>query len=210
MVVVDVTDRDSEARATAHFDELRTERLRLRRWRESDRAPFAAMNADPRVRRFFPDLLDRAASDASIDRFEQQFVITRVGLWAVELVETGEFVGFTGLQPMPDGVPGTGSWEIGWRLAAHAWHQGFATEAARAVLGLAFRRLGLPEVWSMTALLNEPSIAVMRRIGLREHARADHPRLPPGDPLRPHAFYRITAGEYSALRVRQNLPDPPP
>lgn len=45
----------------------------LRRWRDADGAPFAAMNADPEVREFFPGLQTREESDASVDRFERRF-----------------------------------------------------------------------------------------------------------------------------------------
>lgn len=90
---------------------------------------------------------------------------------------------------MPDGVPGARGLEVGWRLARHAWHHGYATEAARATLTVAFDGIGLTEIWSITAVLNEPSQAVMRRLGLTEAARFDHPRVPAGHPLRPHVAY---------------------
>jgi RimJ/RimL family protein N-acetyltransferase len=96
---------------------------------------------------------------------------------------------------MPDGVPGAGGTEVGWRLARSAWHQGYATEAARAALGVAFDGAGLPEIWSMTAILNEPSQAVMRRLGLSEVARFDHPRVRAGDPLQPHVAYHLARPE---------------
>jgi len=86
--------------------EIHTQRLLMRRWRDSDRAPFAALNADPEVMRYFPAPLERAESDQSIDRFDQRFDQQGFGLWALEVLETGEFIGFTGLNPMPDGVPG--------------------------------------------------------------------------------------------------------
>ena len=175
---------------SARFDRLETERLIMRRWRESDRAPFAELNADPQTMRFFAGPLDRAASDAVIDRIETRFDRQGFGFWALEVAATGTFIGFTGLNPLPDGVPGAGGTEIGWRLARPAWHHGYATEAARAALGVAFGGLGLPEIWSLTAVLNEPSLAVMRRLGLTEAARFDHPRIPPGDPLRPQVAYR--------------------
>jgi RimJ/RimL family protein N-acetyltransferase len=173
----------------ASFDTLRTDRLVMRRWLESDRAPFAALNADPHTMRFFPQTLDRAASDALIDRIETWFDQLGYGLWALQVAQTGEFIGFTGINPMPDGMPGTGGTEIGWRLARHAWHQGYASEAARAALAVAFNGLSLTEIWSMTAALNEPSQAVMRRLGLTEVARFNHPRIPPGHPLRPCVTY---------------------
>jgi RimJ/RimL family protein N-acetyltransferase len=173
------------------FDDVRTDRLIMRRWREDDREPFAAMNADPEVMRYFPALLDRAASDALVDRIEDLFGRQGFGLWALELASTGEFIGFTGLNPMPPGVPGEGGMEVGWRLARRAWHHGYATEAANAAAGVALRGAGMAEIWSMTAVLNEPSQAVMRRLGMTLHTRFDHPAVEAGHPLRPHVAYRL-------------------
>ena len=175
----------------ARFDSLRTERLLMRRWREADRAPFAAMNADPVVMRYLLAPLDRAASDEYLDRIEALFQRQGFGLWALEEAATGRFLGFTGLNPMPPGVPGAGGMEVGWRLAQHAWHQGFATEAATAAVGVGFHGAGLAEIWSMTSVHNEPSQAVMRRLGMTPYARFDHPRIERGHPLRPHVLYRL-------------------
>jgi RimJ/RimL family protein N-acetyltransferase len=173
------------------FDSIRTERLLMRRWRDADRAPFAAMNADPGVMRYLLAPLDRAASDEYLYRIEALFQRQGFGLWALEETASGRFLGFTGLNPMPPGVPGAGGMEVGWRLARHAWHQGFATEAATGALDVAFRGAGLAEIWSMTAVLNKPSEAVMRRLGMTLHAHFDHPRIEPGHPLRPHVVYRL-------------------
>jgi RimJ/RimL family protein N-acetyltransferase len=173
------------------LDAVRTDRLVMRRWRESDREPFAALNADPGTMRYFPATLDRAASDAFVDYIEARFDEQGYGLWALEIAETGEFIGFTGLNPLPPDVPGAGGMEVGWRLAKHAWHHGYATEAARAAVSVAFDGVGLDELWSMTAVLNEPSQAVMRRLGMTEVARFEHPRVPPGHPLRPHVTYHL-------------------
>ncbi|HEU4911870.1 MAG TPA: GNAT family N-acetyltransferase [Actinomycetes bacterium] len=174
---------------TRRFDEVRTDRILMRRWRDADREPFAAMNADPQVMRHFPAPLDRAASDTFLDRIEARFEEQGYGLWALEVVDGPGFVGFTGLNPMPDGVPGAGGVEVGWRLARSAWGNGYATEAARAALDVA-RAAGLTEVWSMTAVTNLPSQAVMRRIGLRRHGTFEHPAVPVGHPVRPHVVYR--------------------
>jgi RimJ/RimL family protein N-acetyltransferase len=172
------------------FDTIRTDRLLMRRWREADRDPYAAMNADPVVMRYFPALQDRAASDVSVDRMESLFERQGFGLWVLELPDTAEFLGFTGLNPMPEGVPGWGGMEVGWRLAQHAWHHGYATEAAAAAVDVAFNGIGLHEIWSMTAVLNEPSQAVMRRIGMTPYAHFEHPRIEPGHPIRPHVAFR--------------------
>jgi RimJ/RimL family protein N-acetyltransferase len=175
------------------FDCIETDRLLLRRWLDSDREPFAELNADPQTLVYFPATISRPDSDALIDRTEANFARLGYGLWALEVKDTGEFIGFTGLSPMPDDVPGAGGFEVGWRLVRRAWHRGYATEAARAAVGVAFGGVGLTELWSMTAVLNEPSQAVMRRIGMIEAARFEHPRIALGHPLRPHVVYHLAA-----------------
>lgn len=163
----------------------------MRRWRDSDRDPYAALNADPEVMRFFPATLDRAASDASVDRIEGLFERQGFGLWALELASTAEFIGFTGLNPMPDGIPGAGGTEIGWRLARQSWHNGYATEAATAAVTVAFSDIGLDQIWSITAVMNQPSQGVMRRLGMARYGLFEHPALPVGHRLRPHVAYQL-------------------
>jgi RimJ/RimL family protein N-acetyltransferase len=181
------------------FDLIETKRLALRRWRDADREPFAELNGDAETLVFFPSTLTRAESDALVDRIEARFEAHGYGLWALEVRETGQFIGFTGLSPMPDDVPGAGGTEIGWRLARHAWHHGYATEAALAARDVAFAGVGLAELWSMTAVLNTPSQAVMRRIGMTEAARFSHPRVPDGDPLKSHVVYHLSSPKVDAL-----------
>ncbi|MFB9237086.1 GNAT family N-acetyltransferase [Plantactinospora siamensis] len=171
--------------------ELRTSRLLLRQWRKSDLDPWAAMNADPQVREHFPDLLTREQSAAAMSTYAAEVADNGYGLWALEVLATGEFIGFTGLRPLQD-LPATGM-EVGWRLPRSAWGHGYATEAARASLAYAFDTLALPEVLSVTATTNLRSQAVMRRIGMTRDPADDfdHPRVPPG-PLRHHVLYRLT------------------
>src|ERR1700735_2968165 len=93
--------------------DLRTDRLTLRPWRESDVQPWAAMNADPQVRGHLGDLLPREQSAASIAHFQAQLDERGYGFWAVEVHGTGEFIGFTGLDQVDEGMPFAGI-EIGW------------------------------------------------------------------------------------------------
>jgi RimJ/RimL family protein N-acetyltransferase len=173
--------------------ELVTERLRLRRWRPEDRPPFAVMNADPRVMRHFPGLLDRPASDALVDRFEASFERHGIGPWVVEVVGGAAFIGFVGLALVDLDCGVAGSWEVGWRLAAEHWGRGYATEAATEVLRAAFDDVGLPAVVSFTVPANGASLAVMARIGLRRRPDLDfdHPRLPDDSPLRRHVVHAL-------------------
>ncbi len=174
---------------------LQTERLILRAWQPSDRDPFARLNGDPVVMRYFPSPLSRAKSDALVERIQEHHLTHGFGFWAVEEKATGNFIGFIGLNIPSFEAHFTPTMEIGWRLARPFWGQGYATEGANQVLDYGFDVLKLPEIVSFTAKVNKPSIAVMERLGMT-HNRADdfdHPRLPPGHPLGQHVLYRITA-----------------
>ncbi len=178
--------------------ELRTDRLLLRRWRESDRAPFAALNADPEVMEHFPNPMTQDESDNLVGRIEATFDQHGLGLWAVEIVQTGQFIGFTGLSVPSFEAPFMPTVEVGWRLARSAWGQGFATEAARASLGDGFDRAGLPEIVAFTAVPNTRSRAVMERLGMTWDPAEDfdHPNVVPGHRLVRHVIYRMTADRW--------------
>lgn len=174
------------------YGELRTERLLLRRWRADDRAPFAALNADPRVVELLPGPLSRADSDALASRIEAHFAARGFGLWAVEVPGEIPFAGFVGLAVPAFEAAFTPCVEVGWRLAAACWGRGYATEAARAALDFGFARLGLAEIVSFTVPANVRSRRVMERLGMTHDPADDfdHPALPAGHPLRRHALYR--------------------
>jgi RimJ/RimL family protein N-acetyltransferase len=174
-------------------DDPHTERLRLRRWRPEDRVPFADLNADPEVMRYFPATMSRAESDALVDRIEAHFAEHGYGLWAVEVIASQEFIGFVGVAHVPFEAHFTPALEVGWRLARSAWGHGYATEAGRAALTFAFDHSDVTEIVSFTTRTNQRSQAVMQRLGLtrRPEDDFDHPRLQPGHPLRPHVLYRI-------------------
>jgi ribosomal-protein-alanine N-acetyltransferase len=175
--------------------EIQTERLRLRRWLPDDRKPFAELNADPRVMEHFPAPLTRAESNAMVQRIESHFEQHGFGLWALELPGTAAFAGFVGLMIPRFDAHFTPCVEIGWRLAFEHWGQGYAPEAARAVLRFAFEQAALLEVVSFTATGNARSRRVMEKIGMKHdpHADFDHPALPVGHALQRHVLYRIAA-----------------
>jgi ribosomal-protein-alanine N-acetyltransferase len=167
--------------------------LLLRRWRDSDREPFAALNADPRVMEHFASTLTRAESDAMVDRIEAAFENDGFGLWAVELVATGDFAGFVGLSIPTFEAHFTPAVEVGWRLAREHWGHGYATEAARAALAYGFDVAALEEIVSFTVPQNLRSRRVMERIGMTYDPADDfdHPRFPEGHRVRRHVLYRV-------------------
>lgn len=177
---------------------IRTDRLLLRRWRESDREPFASMNADPAVMEHMQGVLPRERSDAFLDRIEAHWDEHGWGLWAVEVPEDVPFVGYVGLWPaeyIADGMV-----EVGWRLAREHWGHGYATEAGREALQFGFSDVGLTEIVSFTVPQNVRSRRVMERIGLVRDPAGDfdHPKVDPVayPHLVSHVMYRLNREEW--------------
>lgn len=180
---------------------INTKRLILRPWTEEDLEPFAQLNADPRVREYFPGLLSRQESDASVALMSNHIQKYGWGFWATSLVETGEFIGFIGLENVLFSAPFnqlTPAVEIGWRLAFNHWGKGYATEGALAALRYGYETLGLEEIVSFTAVANLRSRQVMEKIGMHHNPEDDfdHPKLPEGHPLRRHVLYRLEKSKW--------------
>lgn len=169
-----------------------TPRLLLRPWKPADRAPFARMNADPEVRRYFPDVLTVEESDASIDRFTAHYDRYGYTFFAAELRDDHTFVGFVGLInaheniPLPDGYL-----EAGWRIDRAYWGKGLATEGALACVRYALEDLGAAGVGAITTVANAPSINVMRKTGMTLRQQFMHPDIDAGDPIAPHVLYAL-------------------
>jgi RimJ/RimL family protein N-acetyltransferase len=179
-------------------NQIRTDRMLLRRWLPADREPFAALNADPLVNEFLTGPLSREQSDAAADRIELTFTERGFGFWAVEIPGSTPFAGFVGISVPRFEAHFTPCVEIGWRLACEQWGHGYATEAAHAALAFGFGAAGLAEIVALTVPANVRSRRVMERIGMKHDPADDfdHPQLPPGHPLRRHVLYRIGADEY--------------
>jgi RimJ/RimL family protein N-acetyltransferase len=178
--------------------EILTPRLLLRHWRDSDRDPFAQLCADPAAMEFLRPVPDRAAADQLSDRFRAHIERQGWGFWAAELRETGEFIGFVGIQRPRLTYPFSPCVEIGWRLSPRHWGRGYATEGARASLQAGFERLDLQEIVSFCAVGNARSREVMNRIGMTFSGHFDHPAMPEHHPLRAQCLYVITASGWGS------------
>lgn len=170
---------------------IHTPRLILRQWQQSNYEPYIAMNMDAAVMRYFPALQTSEDTIAQIERFKTFIDENRYGFFALERKDTGTFIGFTGLSKPRFESFFTPCVEIGWRLDKAHWGQGFAQEAARACLELAFTKLNLSEIYSFTSRHNQPSIHVMERIGMTHIGQFEHPNIPVGHELRSHVLYKI-------------------
>lgn len=170
---------------------IETARLILRPFREDDRDAFAAINGDARVSDWLGGPIDRAASEAVVDRINAHIAEHGFGFWAAELKAEARLIGMIGIRRMPADVPPAPAIEAGWRLSPETWGRGLAAEGARAALEWGFTHLPDDEIIAITAQSNIRSQAVMRRIGMVEQpARAfDHPLLPEDHPLRRHVLF---------------------
>ena len=172
---------------------LRGPRVLLRQWEERDRPWFAELNGDPVAIEFFPSTLTREQSDAMVDRLRAVIEEKGWGFWCLEI--DGHCAGFTGLNIPTFDAPFMPAVEIGWRMLPRYWGHGYATEAARLALDYGFGVLNAGEIVAFTAPGNRRSRAVMARLGMRHDVAGDfdHPRVPPGNPLRRHVLYRISS-----------------
>lgn len=168
--------------------EIRTPRLLLRRWHDDDLAPMAEINADPQVMRWIRDgsVRDLENTAESIERWEEEWDDEGFGIFAVELLASGELAGFTGLSVpgfLPEVLPAV---EIGWRLGRQFWGQGYASEAAHATLEFALQDRGLDRVISIHQVGNDASENVMRKLGMVLDRETVDPVS--GRPLRVHSI----------------------
>lgn len=180
---------------------LKTKRLILRPWSEEDLEPFAQLNADSRVREYFPSVLNRQESDASVKSFSEHIQRCGWGFWATSLIDSRAFIGLIGLQEVNFSAPFnqlTPAIEIGWRLACNYWGKGYATEGALEALRYGYENLGLKEIVSFTAVANQRSRHVMEKIGMQYNPQDDfdHPRISAGHPLKRHVLYRLEKSKW--------------
>ncbi len=177
---------------------IQTERLILRLWKSEDAQPYYDINQDPEVIRYLRGPLTIEQVQYFIFSANAHYDTHGYTLWAVELKETGELIGFIGLNYIDWKTLFTPAVEIAWRLGTHFWGNGYATEGARAVLKYGFMVLGIQKIVSFTVPANTRSIWVMKKIGLQRDENGDfnHPKLSLDHPLSQHILYKLIRDDY--------------
>jgi RimJ/RimL family protein N-acetyltransferase len=176
---------------------IETDRLIIRNWQESDRAPYAAFLADPILRRFFRGVVDAATASQWIDGYITQLNETGFGWRAVMRKSDGALIGDAGVGPIDDAsravIRGAPMVEAGWTIGRAYWGLGYATEAAAACLAAAWSQPGVTEIVAAAHVENTASHRVMEKLGMVRDRDGDFedPRFVPGHWLRPHVLYRI-------------------
>lgn len=175
--------------------DIMTERLGLRSWKPEDLKPFAALNADPVVMEFFPKTLNEEETSEFMDKNNKELKEKGYGLWAVDEIESGDFVGYMGFHYTNFESFFTPCIEIAWRLGFQYWGKGYATEGSLACLERGFVKLGFDKVFSFTAKVNQRSENVMKKIGMTKVGEFNHPNVPKDSRLNRHVLYRIQKEE---------------
>lgn len=170
---------------------IETPRLQLRGWKKEDILPFAKMNSDPTVMKYFLKRLNEKESLEFYHRIQDEFLQFGYGLYAIEKKDDGAFIGYTGFHHITFDVDFAPGVEISWRLKQEEWNQGFATEAAKACLSYAKKHLPFKTIWSFTSLPNKSSERVMQKIGMEKIKEFSHPAVPENHPLKQHVLYNI-------------------
>lgn len=179
---------------------LKTKRLLLRQWTQDDLIPFAKICADIDVMEYYPRPLTSEESDSFALRIHSLIQDRGWGFWAIETLDTHQFIGFVGLHIPKENFPFSPCIEIGWRLDKDYWGHGYATEAANESLRYAFEELALSEVVSFTSAVNLRSQSVMKKIGMVNTGMDFlHPNIKEDDWLCRHVLYKIKKEEWLGL-----------
>ena len=187
----------NQSKTAIPFYQLESKRLIIRPWKETDFSAFKAMNSDPLVMEHFPAILSEDESRTLFDEINRRIDQNGFGFWACEVKATGDVIGFVGLNEPTDQFYFSPCIEIGWRLRSQYWRQGYAKEAATAVLKFAFETLKRDKVVAFTATTNKPSESLMQALGMTiMPENFFHPRLPKDHLLAEHVVYQIQADQY--------------
>jgi RimJ/RimL family protein N-acetyltransferase len=171
---------------------LKTERLGLRNWLPSDAATFIKMCKDPEVMRFFPATMPEEETLAFIERLQLHYEKHGYTYFALDELETGNFIGFCGLAVQAWQSEYTPCVDLGWRLMKNAWGKGYATEAAQACLEAAKSDFKIREVFAFAPDLNLPSQKVMKKIGLTHVGNFQHPKIKDDSRFKTCVVYKKT------------------
>ncbi|WP_010255504.1 GNAT family N-acetyltransferase [Myroides injenensis] len=168
---------------------IETDRLLLRQYKQDDLNAFVSLNSDEMVMRYFLDTKTAQESKLMMLKLQEDIAKNGYGVFAVELKQTHEFIGFVGLSEVVFDVDFAPAVEIVWRLLPEYWNKGFASEAAKACLKFAKENLPFDKIYAFTTVVNKSSEKVMLKIGMEYLYNFNHPLVPKDHPLLEHKLY---------------------
>lgn len=172
---------------------------------QSHLSDIAMMNSDSEVMTYFPSTMTFKESTDFVNKIIQHHEVFGYSLYAVHLKNNDQFIGLIGLLNIDFESEMMGEVEIGWRLLKEYWHEGYATEGAKAVIDYGFEVLGIGVIYSFTATINTPSEQVMKSIGMHYLNKFNHPKIKVDSSLKEHVLYRITKKKECSIKRLTNL-----
>ena len=154
-----------------------SKRLGFRNWKISDTDRLFEINSNKEAMQFFPSTQTKEQTEAFITKMQNQYAKKEFCYFAVEILETKEFIGFIGLSLQTFELDFTPAIDIGWRLHPNFWHKGFATEGAKRCLDFGFNQLKLEKIIAVAPVINIPSISIMQKIGMNKVQNFKHSLL---------------------------------
>ncbi len=168
-----------------------SKRLGFRNWKDSDIKFMHQINSDKDVMEFFPAIPTKEETSNFISRMQAQFSEKGFCYFAVDILETNEFIGFIGVSEQTYKTDFSPFVDIGWRLKKNSWNNGYATEGAKACLDYGFQKLNLKTIYSVAPKLNLKSQQVMQKIGMEKHSTFVHPKISNDSELKNCIVYKI-------------------
>ena len=166
---------------------LQTERLSLRRFRRDDVDAIFAIIGDDVAMQYYPKTFNRSDAVNWIERNLRRYREHGYGLFAVTLKGSDDVIGDCGV--IKQDVEGETRLEVGYHFRRDQWGHGYATEAARACMGLAFHAFSADKVISLIRPENVPSRRVAERNGMKLERQVTHYGLP-------HLVYAMNREDY--------------
>jgi ribosomal-protein-alanine N-acetyltransferase len=164
------------------FPTISTPRLLLRALRPADLDDLYAYASDPEIDRYTPWRRYQSLSDAQadLDSFLAEYERDGLGAWGIEQRASGRLIGIINLSPPH---PRNRRVEMGFTIARADWGQGYATEAAQALVAFAFERLDLVRVEAVCLPANRASARVLTKIGMHYEGLLRHYQIWRGQPV---------------------------
>ena len=174
-----------------------TDRLVLRQWQEGEADKLFTMLQKPEVNHYLQvfNIAKRENVDSLVNRGTQSINANGYGYFACEEKQSGEFIGYVGLNYIPIQEKPFPCFTLSWVLDSTSWGKGYATEAAALLIKLAFDKFGIEELCACTVELNEKSRKVMERIGMKYKSSFDFPGIDTNHPHCKHVLYSITKND---------------
>jgi RimJ/RimL family protein N-acetyltransferase len=176
---------------------FKSDRLGFRDWLPCDIKVISEINSDPDVMEFFPNLQSMQETFEFIEKMQKQLVAEGFCYFAVDRLDTGEFIGFIGILKQSFAADFTPCIDVGWRLKRKEWNKGFATEGAKRCIEFAFQQLQIEKVNAIAPVVNVRSERVMKKIGMKKVKTFKHPKLAGNERLQECVLYEIVNGSYT-------------